>query len=74
MKKALCILLTFLMCFSLIACQSEQVEEPKVAECTPLLYKVTDGKGATLYLLGSIHVGDKRTQAMPDYVMNAYNA
>lgn len=46
----------------------------KTEECTPLLYKVTDDKGAVLYLLGSIHVGDERTQAMPDYVMDAYNS
>ncbi len=42
-------------------------------DCTPLLYKVTDGKGGTLYLLGSIHIGDGRMLNMADYVINAYN-
>lgn len=43
------------------------------AACTPLLYRVSGSKGGTVYLLGSIHVGDDRMKQMPEYVMNAYN-
>ncbi len=77
-------LLSFLVMFSLIlsfaSCSGIDYDNlsfesyERTEECTPLLYKVTDDKGAALYLLGSIHVGDDRTQSMPDYVMNAYNA
>ena len=48
-------------------------EEPEEAECTPLMYKVTDGKGGVLYILGSIHVADDRAKDMPDYVTDAYD-
>ena len=58
------------MCVSLAACKSDA----DGGGCTPLMYKVSDGKGATLYLLGSIHIGDKRTRNMPDYVMDAYSS
>lgn len=40
----------------------------------PLLYKVEDGKGGVLYLLGSIHAGDERIDKLSDKVMNAYDA
>lgn len=44
------------------------------AEVTPALYKVTgkNGKG-TLYLFGSIHVGDESMYPLPDAVMQAYS-
>lgn len=82
--KALALLLTLATLIGLVSCGAgpwipnydnisvESME--KTTRCTPLLYKVTDDKGAVLYLMGSIHIGDERTQAMPDYVMNAYNA
>jgi len=74
MKKALCILLAFIICFSFVACKGEDRADTDSAGCTPLLYKVSHTNGGVLYLLGSIHVGDKRTQSMPGYVMDAYNA
>lgn len=48
------------------------VEETK--EVTPPFWVVEDeATGATLYLMGSMHVGVKNT-VYPDYVMDAYNA
>ncbi len=40
----------------------------------PLMYKAEDGKGNALYLLGSIHVGDRRVDMLSDKVMNAFNS
>ena len=87
MKRFLAFLLCLLMLFSLCACTGEgdekpekteaptpsPSEEPEEAECTPLMYKVTDGKGGVLYILGSIHVADDRAKDMPDYVTDAYD-
>ncbi len=87
MKRFLAFLLCLLMLFSLCACTSAgeekpektgaptptPSEEPEEAECTPLMYKVTDGKGGILYILGSIHVADDRAKDMPDYVNDAYD-
>ncbi len=50
----------------------ESEEEAESGECTPLLYKAEDADGDTLYLFGTIHLGDDRT-VFPDYVINAYN-
>ncbi len=52
----------------------ETSEESEEVTYEPLMYKVDDGKGNALYLLGSIHVGDKRVDMLSDKVMNAYNA
>lgn len=41
---------------------------------TPLLYEVTDASGNTIWVMGSIHLGDDYFYPMPDYVMNAYNS
>ena len=38
----------------------------------PLLYKVTDTQGHTLWLFGSIHVGYDYFYPLPDYVNEAY--
>ena len=87
MKRFLAFLLCLLMLFSLCACTGagdkkpekteaptpSPSEEPEEAECTPLMYKVTDGKGGVLYILGSIHVADDRAKDMPDYVTDAYD-
>lgn len=84
-KRILCLILALITLFSFVSCRSELKKLPDYDDltlsslddtkaCTPLLYKATDGKGAVLYLFGSIHIGDKRTQSMPDYIMDAYNA
>lgn len=41
---------------------------------TPLFYKVTDKKGRTLWLLGTIHVGDNRTGFLPREIYDAFAA
>ena len=40
----------------------------------PLLYKVTDTQGHTLWLFGSIHVGYDYFYPLPDYVNEAYES
>lgn len=47
--------------------------EPEDVPSSPLLYKVTDEAGNTVYLFGSIHVGIDEMYPLPDYVMDAYN-
>jgi uncharacterized protein YbaP (TraB family) len=39
-------------------------DDPKKTENAPLLWKVTDAEGHTLYLFGTIHVGDERSDAV----------
>ncbi len=60
----------------------QETEESTVADkgddvpsddCTPLLYRVTDANGNTVWLFGSIHVGRAGMETLPDYVMDAYN-
>ena len=41
---------------------------------TPLFYHVTGANGEELWLLGTIHVGDERTGALPDEILNALYA
>ena len=50
-----------------------QETEPE-AKATPLFYKVTDKKGRTLWLLGTIHVGDNRTGYLPQEIYDAFYA
>lgn len=40
---------------------------------TPSLYRVQSQNGASIYLFGSIHIGDQDTYPLPETVMNAYN-
>ena len=40
---------------------------------TPLFYRVTGEAGQTMYLLGTIHVGDARTAFLPDEIYDALN-
>lgn len=50
------------------------VTEPVVyGEATPLLYRVTDGQGHTVWLFGSIHVGRENYYALPAYVTDAFD-
>jgi len=41
---------------------------------TPLFYKVTGKDGQTLWLLGTIHVGDERTAFLPQKIYDALDA
>lgn len=51
--------------------ESMQFTEPGTA--TPLLYRVTDDSGNTVWLFGSIHVGRPDYYALPEYVLNAFD-
>ena len=44
------------------------------AESAPLVYRVTDGQGHTLYLLGTIHVGSDNMYPLGSAVEEAYAA
>ena len=46
--------------------------EPVESEISPLLYKVTDDQGNTVWLFGSIHVGEEYFFPLPEYVTSAY--
>ncbi len=55
------------------AITGETAPETKPEEtATPLFYKVSDSKGRTLWLLGTIHVGDARTAYLPQAVYDAF--
>lgn len=49
-------------------------EEEPANPATPLFYKVTGPNGETMWLLGTIHVGDERTAYLPDEIYDALNA
>ena len=50
------------------------VTEPVVyGEATPLLYRVSDAEGHTVWLFGSIHVGRENYYALPAYVTDAFD-
>lgn len=57
MKRWLCLIFAAIFVFSFTGC-GKKAEKP-LGE--PLLWKVTDGAGHTLYLFGTMHVGDIRT-------------
>lgn len=48
-------------------------EEPE-EKARPLFYKVTSAEGKTMYLLGTIHVGDNRTAYLPKEIYDALEA
>lgn len=87
MKKLLSILLVLIICFSFVACGSnnetiatetttqatEATTAPATKGSTPLLYKATSDNGGEVWLFGSIHVGNDDMYPLPDYVNNAYN-
>lgn len=52
---------------------SDEEPDPDNSAGSPLLYKVTDANGHTLWLFGAIHVGREAMYPLPDYVMNAFD-
>ena len=46
----------------------------ETGDARPLLWKAEDSGGGCVYLLGSIHVGEKSMYPLPDYVMDAFEA
>ncbi len=77
MKKKLVIVL-LILCLALTACRSgvgigQQTEPQAESTASPLLYRVTDQQGNTLWLFGSIHVGLESYYPLPDYVLDAFD-
>lgn len=52
----------------------EAPENEPENKATPLFYKVTNSKGHTIWLLGTIHVGDNRTGFLPQEIYDALAA
>ena len=55
----------------------QETETPTVSQSstvTPLLYRVTDDSGNTIWLFGSIHVGRENYYPLPDYVLDAFES
>lgn len=48
-----------------------QAETQPEDTATPLFYRVTDGKGGSMWLLGTVHVGDVRTGFLPEEIYDA---
>ncbi len=75
---AAAVILTLAMLLTTVSCRDkgsdktdEPTAEPKATEepvdtstVNPLMWRVTDDAGNTLYLFGTIHVGDKRNEAV----------
>lgn len=59
--------------YSTITGETASETQPETT-ATPLFYKVTDKKGRTLWLLGTIHVGDSRTGFLPREIYDAFAA
>ncbi len=80
LKRFLCLILALSLVFCLFGCEQpdrqDRTEEKEPAESTitPLLYKVTDSEGHTIWLFGSIHVGYDYFFPLPDYVYDAYES
>ena len=49
-------------------------DEAPTEDPTPLFYEVSGDGGAKMYLLGTIHVGDGRTDRLPQVVLDALEA
>lgn len=79
-QRWIAVLLIICISAALCACgetkkkKVEKTEEKKQEKVTegPLLYKVTDGNGNVIWLLGSIHVGEEDYYPLPEYIMDAY--
>lgn len=61
--------------------QTQPSEEPtqtadpsQVGTATPLLYRVTDADGNTVWLFGSIHIGREDYYPLPQYIHNAFES
>jgi len=72
LKKSLGRSLFLAFVFSLvIACAAQPVRQERLYGGNPL-WKVTAGNGDTLYLLGSVHVLDRRNYPLSDAIENAF--
>ncbi len=75
MNRLLALVLAFVMCFLLIACDqpAKDDEIPSYGTATPTLYRVSDKDGHVIWLLGSIHVGRENYYPLPSYVQDAFD-
>ena len=76
-RRWFCLLVCLLIAiFMLCACQPSSPSAPQVSFDSslghPLFWEVSDTQGHTLYLFGSIHVGDDSAYPLPDMVNQAY--
>lgn len=53
---------------------TENPVTPPSSTATPLLYRVTDDDGHTIWLFGSIHVGRESYYPLPTYVQTAFES
>lgn len=60
MKRLLAWMLVCVLLLGTVGCGCSK----KTGDTVPLMWKVTDAEGHTLYLFGTIHVGDKRSDEM----------
>ncbi len=53
----------------------ESSADPALGEntITPSMWRVTDADGNFIYMMGSIHAGDRRMKNLPDYFENAFS-
>lgn len=65
--------LASLSAYQNITGQHEAETEP-AEKATPLFYKVTGADGQTLWLLGTINIGDDRTAYLPREILDAFHA
>jgi len=61
MKRFIACLLAAVMLLGALGCEVVELMKP-AKDPQPLMWKVTDPDGYTLYLFGTIHVGDKRSE------------
>lgn len=50
------------------------LEEEPEEKATPVFYEVTSPEGQTMYLMGTIHVGDERTAYLPQEIYDAFDS
>lgn len=64
MKKRIVRTLICVLLFTMLGCSLFQSAGKTEGPVSPLLWKVTDAEGHTLYLFGTIHVGDDRSKTV----------
>lgn len=72
MKKITALAVALLLPMMMGLGHSEAVLAEDGQKAAPLLYQVTDGEGHTLYLLGTMHMGNAEMYPLSDAVENAY--
>lgn len=60
------------LCLSNVEYEDTTTDTPAESQLTPLFYQVTGSNGETLWLLGTLHVGDAHTDMLPEEISNAF--